>query len=561
MDATLTEILQSIDELGNRGSIPRQRAFAAWFAINFFNIDEDDALEAAAADGGNDQGIDLVFADVTSEEIIVIQSHCPTNLTKITPKNKWDAVTAALPYIADPMQLISVGRPDLSETLSNLKKSYPSYKIAVGLITLGLRSTAIDACKKAHESQKAYSNFSYFYYPQEDIIGKYRSLVESELGIPEDTILFSSDYFQDSGAYGGAWIGSVGADELKRLHATYGDRLFAGNVRLFIGARKGGINEQIIRTAQENPGNFWALNNGITIVADTVEVSADGNPKKIDVKRFSIVNGCQTTSSLVRAGADSTAKVLARVIVAKATLRNEVVQYNNSQNAVKIWTVRAVDGIQNELRREFSASGIDYAPKQEGARRKKSASVIELDKVAQYLASSQEKFLIQAIDNKSELFDQPYQELFYRGIKAPEVYLAWLTGQLSDEERHHLFEAIEKDENAGLLGVTSVFWIIYCAYKIIERNSDTSSSKLTVEKMKTTEFRNALSRYIKKAAAIFYDAAVDTYDRKDYGSFRSTLRSGKFLQKINSKINMRIARLEKNSVPNLDAVCKSIKSS
>ena len=68
--------------------------------------------------------------------------------------------------------------------------------------------------------------------------------------------------------------------------------------------------------------------------------------------------------------------------------------------------------------------GITYASKQEGSRQKKNKSTIELDKVTQYLASAENAFLIQAIDNKGELFDQPYQKLFHRGIQSREVYLA-----------------------------------------------------------------------------------------------------------------------------------------
>jgi hypothetical protein len=252
----LDEILKSIDELAARGKISRQRAFAAWFAINFFSLDEDDALEAAAADGGNDQGIDIVFADETSQEIIVIQAHCPENLAKTSPKNKWDALVSSLPFIANPENLITVGRPDLAESFIGIKKAHPDYSISVGLITLGLRSGAIEASLKAHESHKAYKDFNYFYFPQQDIINRYKSLVDSESGIPEDVLNFSGAHFEDSGAYGRAWVGSVSAGELKRLHSKYQDRLFAGNIRLFIGARKGGINEQIIKTAKEDPGNF-----------------------------------------------------------------------------------------------------------------------------------------------------------------------------------------------------------------------------------------------------------------------------------------------------------------
>jgi len=58
---------------------------------------------------------------------------------------------------------------------------------------------------------------------------------------------------------------------LARLHKNYGNLLFEGNVRLFIGERKGGINEKIIDTATNRPGEFWALNNGITIVAESLK--------------------------------------------------------------------------------------------------------------------------------------------------------------------------------------------------------------------------------------------------------------------------------------------------
>ncbi len=60
------DIFKSIDELAYRGGITRNRALAAWYAITFFDLDEDEALEAAEADGGNDQGIDIVFADMSS---------------------------------------------------------------------------------------------------------------------------------------------------------------------------------------------------------------------------------------------------------------------------------------------------------------------------------------------------------------------------------------------------------------------------------------------------------------------------------------------------------------
>jgi hypothetical protein len=75
--------------------------------------------------------------------------------------------------------------------------------------------------------------------------------------------------------------------------------------------------------------------------------------------------------------------------------------------------------------------------------------------------------------------------------------------------------------------------------------------------MESPEFKNALDKYVSKAAALFYDAAVDAYDRDMYGSVKSALRSSKFLSKIDSKLNLRIAQLPSKSLPDLAMVARS----
>lgn len=352
MSDPVSDILESVDELARRGKINRNKAFAAWYAIQFHDVDEDTALESAAADGGNDNGIDLAFIDDTQEEIIVLQAHCPENTEKVTPKNKWDQTVASIPFVLDPSRLKLEGRKDLAENLEKMRLDRPNFRLSVGLVTLGKNSEAIRRSVEAHEKSEAHSDISFFYFPQEYICDQFHAL-NADAGVPEDSFNFEAGFISDSGEYGRAFVGSVNADELRRLHDSHKELLFAGNVRLYLGARKGGINEQIKKTAQEDPGLFWALNNGITIVADTATKIDDTSLK---LKRFSIVNGCQTTSSLVRAGATSSAKVLVRVIAAKAGLKNEIVRYNNSQNAVKIWTVRAVDDVQEQLRKELAPS-------------------------------------------------------------------------------------------------------------------------------------------------------------------------------------------------------------
>lgn len=81
-DSDINNLLSSIDALASRANISRQKAFAAWYAENFFDADEDEILDIASIDGGEDQGIDLVYADTQTSQIYIIQAHCPENSTK-----------------------------------------------------------------------------------------------------------------------------------------------------------------------------------------------------------------------------------------------------------------------------------------------------------------------------------------------------------------------------------------------------------------------------------------------------------------------------------------------
>ena len=292
---SLASILESVGELALRAGVSLHRAFTAWYGINLHDQDEDDALSSAAMDGGNDQGIDLVFADDSTRTIYVIQGHCGENHAKVTPKSKWSDVLAAIPFFEDTEALRKLGRRELADQIDSVKKDAVGYAIAFGLVSLAKRNAAISKTVDTTRKSKTFDRYQYFYLAQEEVREQYQALIESERGIAEDVLTFSGEFIQDSGEYGRAWIGNVSAKELIRLHKTYSNQLFAGNVRLFLGTRKGGINEQIIKTASETPGLFWALNNGVSIIADTA-TPVKRKKNALALRRFSVVNGCQTTT-------------------------------------------------------------------------------------------------------------------------------------------------------------------------------------------------------------------------------------------------------------------------
>ncbi|MCE9673449.1 AIPR family protein [Myxococcus stipitatus] len=561
-DLTL-EIRESVTELARRAGITPERAFAAWYAINMLDVDEDDALEAAALDGGEDQGVDLLYTDQVNERIIILQAHYPKNAKSATPKSKWDSLATAIPNIDKPEFFRIAGRPELATAAEEAQEHIESFEVLIGTVSLAIKSDQISRSLQALESSGRFDPYRFFYDHQGIVLERFRSAKAGSRSVPEDTLQFEDGkYFETEGEYGHAWVGSVAASELARLYKSHGDHLFSRNVRLFLGTRKGGINEQIVETAKNVPGKFWALNNGITIVADTAkQIKKDGDFK---ITRFSIVNGCQTTVSLFKAGAPKDAKVLTRLVAANQGVIGDIVRFNNTQNAVKIWTVRAADKIQENLRNIFSKINIDYAPKPETRRsRPKGDEVIALDRIAQFLASRQSTTLIAAVREKSELFDRYYPDIFPHAITSEDVYLAWTLGLQADEARQERLADLTKQGDAdkvltALLGVAGTYWTIHAAFKLIQ-DLHTPAPRLSLNAMTTEQFKNATKKYVLRGLDEYINISIDTFDTTEYRSVRSALRSPKFLQKFDQKLANKSAGLkgQKKALPSLEAVAQS----
>ena len=100
-------------------------------------------------------------------------------------------------------------------------------------------------------------------------------------------------------SYYDAYLGIVPGDFLAKIYYEYGSRLLQGNVRAFLSFR-GNVNKGIRSTIMKQPENFFTYNNGIAIVARSVNFSSDGS-KITYFKDLQIINGGQTTAALASA--------------------------------------------------------------------------------------------------------------------------------------------------------------------------------------------------------------------------------------------------------------------
>jgi hypothetical protein len=108
--------------------------------VNLLDVDEDEALEAAALDGGEDQGIDFLYTDHTNERVVVLQAHFPENSVKVTPKAKWDSIVAAIPYLEQPEHFRAAGRPELASAAEEALEHFASYEVLIGTASFGAKS-------------------------------------------------------------------------------------------------------------------------------------------------------------------------------------------------------------------------------------------------------------------------------------------------------------------------------------------------------------------------------------------------------------------------------------
>ena len=139
-----------------------------------------------------------------------------------------------------------------------------------------------------------------------------------------------------------AWIFSMTFDAVASMFDRAGIRLFARNVRGFLGDTK--INLSMQKTLDKEPWNFWYYNNGITVICDHANIVPVHGRNVLRVKNPQVINGQQTTLMLNAGGKGHGASVLARVFKVPRelgdgsdsfdTLVSNIVKATNWQNKI-----------------------------------------------------------------------------------------------------------------------------------------------------------------------------------------------------------------------------------
>ncbi len=158
-----------------------------------------------------------------------------------------------------------------------------------------------------------------------------------------------------------SYLFAMPGSALAKVFAAFGNRLLEQNVRSYLQARTS-VNKGILRTIAEEPGMFFAYNNGITATASSVNIRRlkEGGQAISHIKDFQIVNGGQTTASLLYAR-DGLGRNLDQVYVqVKLSVVDEgrleevvpcISEYANTQNKVSLADLASNSPVQIRIER------------------------------------------------------------------------------------------------------------------------------------------------------------------------------------------------------------------
>lgn len=165
-----------------------------------------------------------------------------------------------------------------------------------------------------------------------------------------------------------AVYGQVSAADVAEWYKKYGNSLFSGNIRHFLGM-KSEVNAAISKTLASAPDNFWYFNNGLTLIVQSLNKQAFGGSDRsvglFDCSGVTVVNGAQTVGTIGRSGLsmESNAVLQARIIVVQdpdSQIGKEITRASNTQNRIDARNFVALDAEQERIRTELLIGRVDY---------------------------------------------------------------------------------------------------------------------------------------------------------------------------------------------------------
>lgn len=504
-----------------RHSLTAGQAFMMWYGIEALGLEEDEAIEAVSYDGGNDKSIDLFFVDEEFERVIVVQGKYQARGKYRGRVKDVHSLSHSVVWLGDAEALHREGRADLAGAAREYSEAAAKgYSVELQYVFCGPKSTevSIELSLLNGQDPALVGARKFTQVDLGSLIQAHEEYIDVDTRIEsEDVQLVGQHPFEERGPFGRALVGTLSGAELQRLYDRHGMRLFDRNVRLFLGARKGGINATI-RDTLDSPKerkNFWAYNNGVTFICE--HYHHDEATSRISIRNFSIVNGCQTTVSIGTAppAAAAVPRVLTRFIESsRRPIVDAIIRFTNSQTPIKSWDLASQERNQKRIREELARAPhpFFYELRRGEARRLNAKDkvkftrdgrlqVIRYPVLAQYLAAFDGQPAV-AYKSKALLFSTHKDTTFPRDLAGTKVVFCWQAGAAAGAAVSARIRELDPNQaddmrilrRGGQLFVLSVMGIL-----LSKRNGTTFLGRISPDVAGSKRTAERLSKYAQLA--------------------------------------------------------------
>lgn len=264
------------------------------------------------------------------------------------------------------------------------------------------------------------------------------------------------------------------SDTLSNQDIDYG--VLYDNVRGFVTKSK--FNAGILYSLRNEPEKFFLYNNGITIIAKSINAESLHAKKKykITLCDFQVINGGQTLRTLHNFNKENpenrvklaNAEVLVRAFkFANDNERNKIAEYTNSQNAISNIDLRSIRTEQIELERYLSEEGILYSRKKGdlGVDDKEYELKISMEKFGQILFSLTQPH--QVSNKKKEIFGEYYDSIFGEHVLEIEKASTYIRKYFEIEKEYISYA----NQNNSKISDQKYFYILYMMHNFTKLSS------------------------------------------------------------------------------------------
>ncbi len=368
-------------------ALSADNAFILWF-LHASLLDSEEAAAKAVVGGARDKGVDAIYVDHPNKKVFIIQGKYRTRKTPAREARP-DVISFAdlartlrggnaelrnLVTDADP-----IVRDRLTDAFNYIRRR--GYGLHLHFVTTGKVSTALKKEAQGHVSAVS-GESELSIYDRQQVLNLLSDYLEGAAPpVPSlDLSIEPREGLRGGGMIKGydpatgieSWVLSMLGSDVGDLFKRAGSRLFARNIRGFLGSTD--INRGMRYTLKKHPKNFWYFNNGVTIVCDATRKIEERGREILRVFNPQVINGQQTTRVLRDYGSKR-ASVLVRVIAIPRDqglgangfeeLVGNIVAATNRQNAIAPSDLRSNDAEQVRIDREFRRLNYQYLRKRQ----------------------------------------------------------------------------------------------------------------------------------------------------------------------------------------------------